>query len=206
MRSHREPAVAPVVDRSHHIFFPFFGGKDDRVALRFVLQLAQNSNVTATIAHFNSPNKSESLKKEPEVTSSDVSSDLPGNSSKITIHETVDTGTLYATAAQDTALLHTLRDSLPSGLASRVVFVDVATTSHITDCLSHARQEIGQSPNNAGDLVVLGRGSHARITEAFHIHNPEMRKTLGPVAEAIISGGVRASVLVLKAGDRGLDS
>ncbi|KAJ5047328.1 uncharacterized protein L3040_003155 [Drepanopeziza brunnea f. sp. 'multigermtubi'] len=204
-RSHREPAAAPVVDRSHHIFFPFLGGKDDRVALRFVLQLAQNSNITVTIAHFNSPIKSESF-KEPEVTSSDVSSDLHANSSKLTIHETIDTETLYATAAQDKALLHTLRDSLSSDLASRVVFVDVATTTHITDCLSHARQEIGQSPNNAGDLVVVGRRSHVRITEAFQTHNPEMRKTLGPIAEAIISGGVRASVLVLKAGDRGLDS
>lgn len=34
---------------SHQIVFPFFGGEDDRFALRFVLQLARNDQVTATI-------------------------------------------------------------------------------------------------------------------------------------------------------------
>ncbi|PBP22081.1 K+/H+ antiporter 1 [Diplocarpon rosae] len=204
LRSHRQDlAEAPVADRSHHVYFPFFGGNDDRVALRFVLQLAQNSNVTVTVVHFSTPVQSTGSAKTPVVTSSDVS--LSNNSSKLTIHERIDTETLYASAAQDTALLHSLRDSLPSALTSRVVFVDVASTSPITDCLSYARQEVGQSPKNAGDLIVVGRGSHAHLTEVFQVNNHEMRKTLGPVAEAIISGNVRGSVLVIKAGGRDLD-
>jgi hypothetical protein len=32
-----------------HIFLPFFGGPDDRLALRFVVQLCQHNNVTATV-------------------------------------------------------------------------------------------------------------------------------------------------------------
>jgi hypothetical protein len=32
-----------------HIFLPFFGGPDDRLALRFVVQLCQHANVTATV-------------------------------------------------------------------------------------------------------------------------------------------------------------
>lgn len=32
-----------------HIFMPFYGGPDDRLALRFVVQLCHHSNVTATI-------------------------------------------------------------------------------------------------------------------------------------------------------------
>ncbi|PBP17256.1 K+/H+ antiporter 1 [Diplocarpon rosae] len=204
LRSHRQDlAEAPVADRSHHIYFPFFGGNDDRVALRFVLQLAQNSNVTVTVVHFSTPVQSTGSAKTPVVTSNDVS--LSNNSSKLTIHERIDTETLYASAAQDTALLHSLRDSLPAALTSRVVFVDVASTSPVTDCLSFARQEVGQSPKNAGDLIVVGRGSHAHLTEVFQVSNHEMRKTLGPVAEAIISGNVRGSVLVIKAGGRDLD-
>lgn len=39
----------PTMSRSHHIFLPFVGGEDDRFSLRFVLQLAQNEQVTATI-------------------------------------------------------------------------------------------------------------------------------------------------------------
>lgn len=33
----------------HHIFLPFFGGPDDRLALEFVVQLASNLKITATV-------------------------------------------------------------------------------------------------------------------------------------------------------------
>jgi len=205
LRSHRDAITSTIADRSHHVYFPFFGGADDRVALRFVLQLAQNSNVTVTVVHFNTPIQSGS-EKTPGVTSENAQAAVPSNSSRLTIAERVDTETMYATAAQDVALLHTLRDSLSVSLTSRVVFVDVATTTPIADCLNHARQEIGQSPKNAGDLIVVGRGKHSRVMENFHVNNYEMRKTLGHIAEAIISGGVRGSVLVIKAGVMAQDS
>ena len=48
-RSTHHLPIMPNQNRSHHIFFPFAGGADDRIALRFVLRLARNSNVTATI-------------------------------------------------------------------------------------------------------------------------------------------------------------
>ena len=35
-----------------HIFMPFFGGSDDRLALRFVVQLCANEHVTATVVRF----------------------------------------------------------------------------------------------------------------------------------------------------------
>jgi hypothetical protein len=208
LRSQRGAAVQPIQDRSHHVYFPFFGGADDRVALRFALQLAQNSNITATIIHFNMP--IQSTYKTPEVTNEAVRTTTGRESfSHLSNSEGVDTGTLYAGAAQDTALLHALRDSLPAALSNRVVFVDVATTTPMADCLDHARQEMGQSPRNAGDLVVVGRGKHTRMNELAEMGGAsadvEMRRTLGAVAEAIISGGVRGSVLVIQAGARGLE-
>jgi hypothetical protein len=205
LRSHREPPSHPISDRSHHVYFPFFGGSDDRVALRFVLQLAQNSNITATIVHFVTPLLSRAKdSKAPEVTPTRDSA------SQLAISERFDTGALYAGAAQDAALLHTLRDSLPASLTDRVVFVDAPTTSPIAECLSYARQEIAQLPRNAGDLVVVGRGQHATLSTAdadlaTNASGLEMRKTLGIIAESIISGGVRGSVLVIQAGGRGLD-
>jgi hypothetical protein len=49
----RDKAVTvPVADRSYHIFFPYFGGKDDMTALNLVLQLVENWHVTATVVHF----------------------------------------------------------------------------------------------------------------------------------------------------------
>jgi hypothetical protein len=213
LRSHREAPAQPIADRSHHIYFPFFGGVDDRVALRFVLQLAQNSNITATIIHFVMPLVSQSRDNRTSDIIADISKTASGreSGSQLAISERIDTGALYAGAAQDTALLHTLRDSLPSSLTNRVVFVDVPTTTPVADCLSHARQEVAQSPRNAGDLIVLGRGHHATISaaESELASNPsgaEMRKTLGIVAESIISGGVRGSVLVIQAGGRGLET
>jgi hypothetical protein len=36
-------------DGKHHLFLPFFGGPDDRLALELVLQLCENPDVTATV-------------------------------------------------------------------------------------------------------------------------------------------------------------
>lgn len=202
LRSHRDRTTAPIADRSHHVYFPFFGGADDRVALRFVLQLAANSNITATIIHFILPLHST---KTPEVTTTGVpsaSSQGGSSGSKLDITERMDTEALHTTAAQDTTLLHTLRDSLPAGLANRVVFVEVSSTTPIADCIEHAKQEIGQTPKNAGDLIVVGRGRHVRLSdiENHGVAGSDMRRTLGVLAESIISSGVNGSVLVMKAG------
>lgn len=201
---HQTP-IQPFVDRSHHIYFPFFGGVDDRVALRFVLQLAQNPNITVTVIHFKVP-ISAGPKKSAAVNIIERVS-FRESSSKLEITERVNTEELNASAAQDRALLHTIRDSLSSALASRVVFMEAATSAPIADCLNHARQEIGQSPRNAGDLIVVGRGRQYHLADASeHVGNVDLRKTLGVVAESMISGGVRGSVLVMHAGGRGLDN
>ncbi|TGO31272.1 hypothetical protein BPAE_0001g01700 [Botrytis paeoniae] len=213
--SQRAERVAPIADRSHHVYFPFFGGADDRVALRFVLQLAQNSNITATIIHFITPThspKTYEVKHSSRPATATGSQHGGSSGSALRITERIDTEDLYNAAASDTALLHTLRDSLPQALTNRVVFVDVKTTTPLTDCLHHAKVEMGQSPRNAGDLIVTGRGKSslamALINEesASGESGKEMRKTVGVAAEALISSGVRGSVLVIQAGGRGFES
>ncbi|PQE09697.1 K(+) H(+) antiporter 1 protein [Rutstroemia sp. NJR-2017a BBW] len=217
--SHRSEPTPPIADRSHHVYFPFFGGVDDRVALRFVLQLAQNTNITATIIHFITPIHNAKIAEPSAVhvsrpgTGAGEGSQHGGSSGSaaLRITERVDTEDLYTAAAQDTALLHTLRDSLPMSLSNRVVFVDVTTTTPLTDCLHHAKVEIGQSPRNAGDLIVVGRGRSALMRAMTHEESSsgdsgkEMRKTVGVVAEALLSSNVRGSVMVMKAGGRGVD-
>ncbi|RDW71906.1 putative K(+) antiporter 1 [Coleophoma crateriformis] len=205
LRSHREAPTAPIADRSHHVYFPFFGGADDRVALRFVLQLAQNSNITVTVIHFNYlAHAASAFSKAPEVMQESVTgiSSRPETSQR-QFPEPLDAETLTAAAEKDAALLHTLRDSLPLELTTRVVFADYKTTNPLADCLEHAKQELGQSPKNAGDLVVLGRGRHAQLVDDSS--TSELGKTLGVVAESLISGGARGSILVMQAGGRGLE-
>lgn len=45
----------PVVDKSYHIFFPFFGGADDEVALSLVVQLCEARGTAATVVQFTDP-------------------------------------------------------------------------------------------------------------------------------------------------------
>lgn len=197
---HRDAPSRPTMDSSHHIYLPFFGGVDDRVALRFVLQLAQKSSVTATIVHFPLSGASDAQKPGANITGEDASKTTSeeGSSSRLAITEAVSHEDVHNSRDEDAAFLHTLRDSLPSALASRVVFIEHAPHSQLGDALQYARQEIGQSPNNAGDLIVVGRGRRLEGTT-------EMRRTVGEVAETMINAGLGASVLVVQAGKEQLE-
>ncbi|KAH4072543.1 hypothetical protein HBH50_060910 [Parastagonospora nodorum] len=188
LHSNREKDVtAPIADRSHHIFFPFFGGKDDRAALRLVLQLAENPQVTASIVHF----------EGAEPTSTSVSTPTStGKAGEIV--------TIEPSLEQDSAFFASLRSSIPAEMSNRVVFETVSCSSPVADVIERARLEVGQAPKNAGDLVVLGRniarnGVLGR-TDADEIRSStDAASTLGVLAEKVWEGKLGASVLVVKA-------
>ncbi|KFH42572.1 K(+)/H(+) antiporter-like protein [Hapsidospora chrysogenum ATCC 11550] len=48
---HREIQPLPVKNKAQRIIFPFFGGRDDKLALMLVLQFCERREVTATIFH-----------------------------------------------------------------------------------------------------------------------------------------------------------
>jgi len=193
LNSNKDNVAAPIADRSHHIFFPFFGGEDDRAALRLVLQLAENPDVTATLVHFDAG---------PELLQYQTSS--------------------TQTAEHDSAFFASLRSSLPADLANRVVFESVSSSDPIKDALARASIEVGQSPRNAGDLVILGRnvgsgvklvevddakkGKGDDITRVESLTNTSREAgvvgTLGVLAQRTWEARVGASVLVVKAGNR----
>jgi len=181
--------TAPIADRSHHIFLPFFGGADDRAALRLVLQLAENPQVTATIIHFDLP-------------------ELTQVTSKLSVHSPTgkagETVTVMTTPEQDAAFFASLRSSLPAEMSSRVVFETVSSTSPVNDVIARASIEVGQAPKNAGDLVVLGRNIN-RNDVLGRDDGDEIRSansadsTLGMLAEKVWEGKLGASVLVVQA-------
>jgi hypothetical protein len=179
--------TAPIADRSHHIFFPFFGGKDDRAALRLVLQIAENPQVTASIVHF-------------EGTSSSAEA-----STSMVIGKAGESTTITPTLEQDAAFFSSLRSSLPAEMSNRVVFETVSSTSPLSDIIERARREVGQAPKNAGDLVVLGRNISRNGILGREDASDEIRSsssassTLGVLAEKVWEGKVGASVLVVKA-------
>lgn len=187
------PITAPLTDKSHHIFVPFFGGADDRAAVRLVLQLAENPDVTATLIHFELQG---------------ASSESPASEASSPSKAVGEKGAVVATSAntreQDTTFFLSLRASLPSALTNRVVFETVPSNSPVKDVIGRASIELGQNPKNGGDLVVLGRnlnmkelqiGSEDKISSSTSAGT-----TLGLLAEKVWEAKLRASVLVVKAG------
>lgn len=179
-----------VGERSHHIFFPFLGGSDDKVALRFVLVLARNSNVTATILHVRKDANTCGVQEIGK-----VATESAGKPKTTTTEQDQD---------QDVAFLHSLRDSLPSNMAERVVFTEISAVlsspkAVMETVIEAAKAEVNQSPRNAGDLVVVGR--HHDESTSYN----EVAKALGGLAEGVLGGVPRCSVLVVQAagGTRG---
>ncbi len=200
LRSSRDLPSAPVSDRTHHIFFPFLGGADDRVALRFVLQLAQNNNVTATI-----------LQVERTVIPGEVEAQTTPQASREALDSPPPT-TDDSTDGHDQTFFSSLQDSLPPDMESRVVFESVTTAEPLRTALERAMVEVGQAPRNAGDLVVIGRhrGGKRGVRTELQTLLPslgrpsgigsEARQTLGELAEGVIASNVKASIMVIQAG------
>lgn len=180
----------------HHIFFPFFGGEDDRFALRFVLQLAQNDTVTATIVHVDVPAVPAASATEITEAGSSTSSSSPPHHDK----------------QSDKTFFGAIRDSLPTELSSRVVFKTPITTdkgdSSLSATIDLAREETGRSVGYTGDLIVVGR----RINGFGQFWSPEIASVnevgsetgavLGAMGEALVmsQNDIRASILILQAG------
>lgn len=183
----RGPASSPIVDKSHHIFMPYFGGADGRVALRLVLQLAENPDVTATIVHFDkldgsdgaAEQETESHGSPVELASTAPSTSRSGKPKPITKIE-----------HSDETFFTMLQKSLPLELSSRVVMESISSHSPLEEAISRAQVEVAQNPKNAGDLIVVGRRD---------LSNESGRAGLGLVAQRFLDSGSRASVLVMQA-------
>ncbi|CAD0115514.1 unnamed protein product, partial [Aureobasidium uvarum] len=179
LSNERGPASSPIMDKSHHIYMPYFGGADGRVALRLVLQLAENPDVTATIVFFDKLDGAGSLAetKGSETHGSPVEGD--GKPSVVAQIEDSDE-TFFAM----------IQRSLPVELSSRVIMESISSHSPLEEAISRAQVEVAQNPKNAGDLVVVGRRD---------LSSESGRACLGLVAQRFIDSGLRASILIMQA-------
>ncbi|CAK7231205.1 hypothetical protein SBRCBS47491_007852 [Sporothrix bragantina] len=208
--SMRGPATLPVANKSHRIFFPFFGGADDRVALRFVLQLAKNKNITATIGHVtwaSSDAAAAEISRPAEAHTGYYASTGTDPTKDILKHK--EAALEDEPSAQDLGLLATLQTSMPAELAGRVTFVDILVSSKTTaldDVIQRANKVVGQSPRNAGDIIVVGR-RHPRLgdntrTIGESSSSFDLTRTVGVAGARVISANTMASVLVIQAAGR----
>lgn len=203
-----------VSDHTHHVFFPFFGGLDDRAALHFVMQLAQNPNVTATIIYIDYEG-SDMTSHVPSTLTNPTSSSP--RSEKNHAEAYTSAVPLYTSKATEHDHFNSVQASpLATSLESRTYFDVVTTQRPLNDIISRAKTEVGRSHSNAGDLVVVGR-SVARdrgfasyletlgpsIGRDHHTaESSETRKSLGDVGEAVVNADVKASVVVVQAAPR----
>lgn len=210
VRSLGDTATAPTANRSHHIFLPFFGGADDRFALRFVLQLAQNENVTATILHIEAPSVEPTYNEHHGSTEVQISPthNFPSPLSHPQEPKT-ETGVSTTTNPNpnlEDAFFASIRDSLPANLANRVVFQSASPTGQnaLSLALNRAKAELGLDAGNAGDLMVVGRSNgmawgYLGDSSGERV-SVEAKRALGVVGAAVVGGrGVRGSLLVVKA-------
>ena len=199
LRSNHGLPATSIVDPSHHIFLPFFGGADDRIALRFVLRLAHNINITATILCVDVDQASISAEVEEPTTSPRKGGvKVTASSSQETFFE------------QEKGFFISMKDSLPHELESRVVFDVVNTTQPLKDTIERVKSEVGQS-KNSGDLLVCGRGWESRVNVRTELHHllatagmtgsigSEAGQSLGDFAQACLATEVKASLLIIQA-------
>ncbi|KAI0443457.1 K+/H+ antiporter 1 [Xylaria telfairii] len=198
MRSHKEAALPPIADKSHHIFLPYIGGVDDRVALNLVLQLAKNANITATIAHLTWVDDDDEITTAPESTLGEDPSLKAVINTEIT--------------AQDSSFLSSTRSSLSPDLADRIDFIEasVSISSASARVVELASECVGQNPRNAGDIIIVGR-RHPRLPASVRTPEQtstiyEMQKTVGVLGEKVTMSDLKASVLVIQAAGTGLNS
>ncbi|PHH51718.1 K(+)/H(+) antiporter 1 [Ceratocystis fimbriata CBS 114723] len=186
-RTRKDPIALPVKDKSHVVFFPFFGGADDRVALRFVMQLSKKANVTATIAHFKFTDE-ESLSVDGEIDKTAAyEAHASSNSSQ------------HSSSVDDHYLLSSLQSNLASLGGGRVAFTEIPVTRQnaIAIALQTAQTIVGQNPRNAGDLIIVGR-SHSCLNDGATDIGDELKSTLGQAASSLLGAHANASVLVVQ--------
>lgn len=180
MRSQPETASLPNVNQNHHAFLPFFGTADDRVAVRFLLQLAKDSRLSVTVAHFrldSADGATDQYFKSSTTTSN-------GKASKNQPTQAISEG--IPLQERSHSFLVAMRTSLPADVASRVDVQSFEYRDH-DDVLEQASYVLSKSGSNAGNLMVLGR----------NVGSPG-GSCLGSLGDAMVKRDLGASLLVIQ--------
>jgi len=185
-----------------HIFLPFFGGPDDRLALSLVVQLcAGDHGVTASVVRIRNTSGTETLEKLDEG-----------------VHNTIFPDTVYGYQSTQTRLASDTADDLVWGRYTsrtsdtplREVVDRIKFSEENTGQPLHFVQTFATRLRSRRLLIVLGRSrrmaaaSHiaelkGMLTENHTSIGAEATKTLGEVGTAVMSGGSGEGVLVVQA-------
>jgi hypothetical protein len=187
---------------AYHIFLPLIGSEDDKVALRFVLQLAQDTTVTASIVQFELSPALLARHQHHTIIEQSTSRTML---SEVSDRPSVGVTTQALVPDQYSAFFSSLCDSLPSSMVSRVVFRTVRSDSPNHDILGSVKDEMERISSDTAGLVVLGR--NAALDAAFRhglgdsvssVCESEANQALGIAAGGILDHVPKASLLVVR--------
>ncbi|CAE6446839.1 unnamed protein product [Rhizoctonia solani] len=190
---------------AQHLFLPFIGGPDDRLALSFVVQLRKHPLITATVVRM--------CKVEPD----NVDLVVPGlacagqggaaANNDLTIHSMASgfPDTVYAPADTQTQLASDTLDNMmwsrcSTKLGSKnITFKTVSSPRPLHSIISLA-QTLGSTQRL---ISIVGRGKR----RAVELHDEmkelggsgEVAKTAGDVCAALFGGHLKGPIVVLQA-------
>jgi len=217
------PIPSPVkLGSSRHIFLPFFGGPDDRLALAFVVQLCSSEHVTATVVRFVKRDAGPAVINPPQAHLSDKQ---PEEANLATVASATATfpDTVYGQPTTATRLQSETADNIswtrytspsnndpadfaPTGIDFKEVHSPVPLHSAIKEAESCAVDMKG----HPRELLVLA-GRSRRLAVENHVHElkglmeehgsvvPEVKRTIGDVATAFVVVGCGSGVVVVQA-------
>ncbi|KAH6956336.1 Sodium/hydrogen exchanger family-domain-containing protein [Fusarium avenaceum] len=188
--AHDGPVVQRPVDPRQSIFVPFIGGKDDRAALLFALQLAHNPHVSIHVVHLH-------FDDDHEIDAHTTTPDSDPSTSNA-----LGKNAVGFPSASDMDLLNTAKSNAAGKLEGRVTFVEISVDSvrNLPDlAVAHARETVGKSRLSIGDLVIVGR-SHVLfdnlLVEDFGVER-DFQRTVGVLGDRFARAGIDAGLLVI---------
>lgn len=209
-----------------HLFLPFFGGPDDRLALSFLVQICENPLVVATVVKV--------VKIDLDTDSSEDVKTAAGAPSSPTHFPTIHASVI---AADTVYGQHSIQSRLASDTADNVLWSKYASasppqihppstasalsritfrTENSLNPLHHvvqlAKEEASMAIARSGKTLVVLAGRSRRLavevlsgelrtitSEAASAIGSSVPKTLGDVGAALVATHVNASLLVLQA-------
>ncbi|KAG1901080.1 Sodium/hydrogen exchanger family-domain-containing protein [Suillus fuscotomentosus] len=211
---------------SYHIFLPFFGGPDDRLALEFVVQLCTNPRISATVVKMEKREIENMQIERPSTAHSDVKVDTNSlalaHQQGLTISSIIAfPDTVYGQTNTQMRMQSETADSIIWSRYAGRNLSDVNTTGLLRAALSRIdftnlaspvplHAAIQRASMCQRVLVVTGRSKrlavedhHAELKDLVEEHravgHEVMSKTIGDVATAFVVSGCPSAVVVLQA-------
>ncbi|KAJ7639440.1 Sodium/hydrogen exchanger family-domain-containing protein [Roridomyces roridus] len=190
------------VAEQQHLFLPFIGGPDDRLALSFLVQLCRNPGVRATVVWVHKTDGGAEEPRSPVTHQTVAAAD--------TIYGQHNTQTRLASDTADNVLWD--RFARPADATNAVALERITFTKQNSAEPLHKIVELVEAAQatNRNLLVVLGRSR--RMAVESHVNELQklisgkgaaigssVAKTVGDVGAALVASGTRASLLVMQA-------